>query len=63
MAPKSTNTPEQGRVQLCGVKNCCPSVDFTDPKQVVLKDDFNGRIQLTLEQWQDLKTKFASKTN
>lgn len=61
MAPQST--PERGTVQLCGVFGCCPTVDFTDPKVVVLKDDFNGKVQFTPEQWQDLKNKFAPKPN
>lgn len=61
MGNMSQRTPEKGIVKLCGVQGCCPSVDFTDPQMVVLKDDFDGQIQLTQDQWQDLKTKFASK--
>lgn len=53
-------TPEKGTVKLCGVQGCCPSVDFTDPQKVVLKDDFGGQVQLTRDQWQDLKARFAS---
>lgn len=55
--------PEKGIVKLCGVQGCCPTVDFTDPQKVVLKDDFGGQVQLTKKQWQDLKTRFASKTD
>lgn len=51
--------PEQGKVKLCGVQGCCPEVDFTNPEQVVLRDDFGGSVQLTRDQWSDLKTKFA----
>lgn len=53
---------ETGIVRLCGVQGCCPTVDFTDPQKVVLKDDFGGQVQLTLDQWQDLKAKFASQS-
>lgn len=56
-------TPEKGTVKLCGVQGCCPTVDFTDPEKVVLKDDFGGKVQLTRDQWQDLKSKFASKSD
>lgn len=58
----SQRTPEKGIVKLCGVQGCCPTVDFTDPQKVVLKDDFDGQIQLTQDQWQDLKVRFASKS-
>ncbi len=54
-------THEKGIVKLCGTQGCCPTVDFTDSQQVVLRDDFGGQVQLTREQWQDLKVKFASK--
>ncbi len=57
----SGGVPEQGMIKLCGVDGCCPSVDFTDPQKVVVNDDFGGRVQLSREQWDDLKTKFASK--
>jgi hypothetical protein len=50
-----------GMVKLCGVKGCCPTVDFTDPEKVVLADDFGGKVQLTREQWTELKTRFAQK--
>lgn len=55
----SQHTPEKGTVKLCGVQGCCPVVDFTDPKKIVIKDDFGGHVQLTPNQWQDLKTRFA----
>lgn len=57
----SKRVPEQGQVVLCAVQGCCPTVNFTDPQRVVLTDDFGGRVQLTHEQWQDLKGKFANK--
>ena len=52
-----------GTVKLCGVQGCCPTIDFTNSKKVVLKDDFGGKVQLTREQWADLKAKFASKSD
>ncbi len=55
--------PEMGTVKLCGVQGCCPTIDFTNSKKVVLKDDFGGKVQLTREQWADLKAKFASKSD
>jgi len=48
-----------GMVKLCGVQGCCPTVDFTNPGKVVLADDFGGKVQLTREQWTELKTRFA----
>jgi hypothetical protein len=54
-------TPEKGIVRMCGVQGCCPTIDFTNPLKIVLKDDFGGKVQLTPDQWQDLKTKFVSK--
>jgi hypothetical protein len=55
-------TPEMGIVALCGVQGCCPTIDFTDPNQIVLKDDFGGKVQLTQEQWAELKTRFATES-
>ena len=52
-------TPEMGTVKLCGVQGCCPTVDFTDSEMVVLADDFGGKVQLTREQWTELKTRFS----
>ncbi len=53
---------EIGKITLCGVQGCCPTVDFTDPEKVVLTDDHGGRVQLTKAEWQDLKTKFAMRS-
>ena len=53
--------PEKGTIKLCGVHGCCPTIDFTNPEKILLKDDFGGQVQLTSEQWKDLKEKFASK--
>jgi hypothetical protein len=52
---------ETGVVALCGERGCCPVVDFTFPGKVILRDDLGGRVQLTREQWADLKDKFASR--
>ena len=57
----SQRKPEKDIVKLCGVQGCCPTIDFTDSQKVVIKDDFGGQVQLTPDQWQDLKTKFAAK--
>ena len=57
----SKSTPEKGTVRLCGVQGCCPTIDFTDPEKIVMRDDFGGKVQLTHDQWQDLKDRFASK--
>ncbi len=57
------NIPEVGTVKLCGVQGCCPTIDFTDPQKIVLKDDFGGQVQLTQDQWVDLKAKFGSKAD
>lgn len=59
----SKSIPEKDVVTLCGVQGCCPTVDFNDPEIVVLKDDFGGQVKLTRNQWTDLKTKFATKSD
>ena len=56
----SQRVPEQGMVKLCGVAGCCPSVDFSNPEKVILKDDFGGQVELTRAQWKDLNDKFGS---
>lgn len=53
-------SPEKGVVALCGERGCCPEVDFTFPGRVILRDDIGGRVKLTLEQWEDLREKFAT---
>lgn len=55
----SQRTPEMGMVKLCGAKGCCPTIDFTDSEKIILKDDFGGKVELTREQWADLKARFA----
>ncbi len=59
MTPQRS-TPESGVVKLCGVQGCCPTIDFTDPGgKVILADDFGGKVQLTREQWTELKKQFV----
>jgi len=53
-------TLEQGTVKLCGTQGCCPAVNFDDPNEVVLTDDFGGRVRLSRDEWQDLKSRFAT---
>jgi hypothetical protein len=53
---------EEGIVTLtCGGGDCCPTVDFTNPEKVVIKDDFGGQVELTQKQWGDMKARFSSK--
>jgi len=56
-------TLEVGMVKLCGLRGCCPTVDFTDPEKVILADDLGGKVQLTRAEWTDLKTRFAQKSD
>lgn len=56
-------TPEEGVVRLCGVQGCCPTINFTNPEMVILQDDFGGKVQLTREQWTELKARFDQKTD
>ncbi|MGH3886164.1 MAG: hypothetical protein ACRDSZ_06260 [Pseudonocardiaceae bacterium] len=41
----------KGRVvTLCGVQGCCPTAEFTGDS-VVLRDDFQGKVTLTRDEW------------
>lgn len=51
---------EDGVVMFCGDSGCCPSIDFTDPETVILKDDFGGKVRLTREQWSLFKKRFLT---
>lgn len=51
---------EKGLVALCGDRGCCPTLDFSNPNKVILRDDIGGRVSLTREQWEDLKERFAA---
>lgn len=57
---KDREPEEVGKVTLCGVQGCCPTVDFTDAEKVVITDDHGGKVQLTNLEWADLKAKFAA---
>ena len=46
---------KNNRVRSCGVQGCCPTIDFTDPQNIILKDDFGGKICLTKDQWEWLR--------
>ncbi len=53
-------SPEQGVITLCGVQGCCPTVDFTQADEVILRDDHGGQVRLTRAEWAELKQKFAT---
>lgn len=46
---------ETGVLTLCGVQGCCPTVDFTNPEEIVLRDDHGGMVRLTQAEWGELK--------
>lgn len=52
---KPAGKAESGVLTLCGVQGCCPTVDFTNPAMVVLKDDHGGEVKLTQAEWGELK--------
>jgi hypothetical protein len=58
MQNQSKVVPEIGKVTLCGVQGCCPTIDFSDPNFVVITDDYGGTVKMKREHWTDLKAKF-----
>lgn len=54
-----SRVPETGVVRLCCSSSCCPTVDFTDPDVVTIKDDFGGEVKLTRDQWHEMWAKFT----
>ncbi len=52
---QETELPKPGVLTLCGTKGCCPTVDFTNPNEVVFKDDHGGTVRLTQAEWKELK--------
>jgi hypothetical protein len=41
-------------IQLCGVQGCCPVVAIHDDlDQIIITDDFGGKVTLTKEQWRE----------
>lgn len=51
--------PETGVLTLCGTQGCCPTVDFTNPNEVVFRDDHGGVVKLTRTEWSELKKTFT----
>jgi hypothetical protein len=37
-------------IALCGVQGCCPTAEISDTG-VVLRDDYNGSMRLTQDEW------------
>ncbi|MPZ89889.1 MAG: DUF397 domain-containing protein [Nitriliruptorales bacterium] len=46
-------------VALCGVQGCCPTAEFTD-SEVVLRDDHDGEVRLTRDEWDAFLVKAKS---
>ena len=57
--PESRFTPEVGKVKLCGTDDCCPTIDFADKNNIIIEDDFGGKVVFTAKQWADLKSRFG----
>ncbi len=47
---KDSNAGVQS-IALCGTKGCCPTVEVSD--NVVIADDFGGKVTLTKAQWRE----------
>lgn len=60
MEEKKKYTEEKGVVTLCGGGGCCPTVDFTFPGIVIVRDDYGGKVRLTRDEWNMLKNSFDS---
>ncbi len=57
-----TGDVEKGVVTLCATQGCCPTVDFTNPDEIVLRDDHGGKVKLTRAEWAELKQTFVQPT-
>jgi hypothetical protein len=44
---------------LCGVQGCCPTAEFTQ-EGVVLRDDHQGQMRLTDDEWKGFLAKAKS---
>lgn len=44
---------ESSKMILCGVQGCCPTIELKE-KEVIIKDDFGGKVKLNKDQWNDL---------
>lgn len=42
-------------ITLCGTKGCCPTVEVSG--NVVIADDFGGKVTLTKAQWEEAVNK------
>ena len=50
------------RFKLCGEGKCCPEVEITDDKMVVIKDDDGGQVKISVEQVEILFEKMNLKS-
>lgn len=41
------------KISLCGTQGCCPTIEFKKGS-ILIKDDFDGRVKLNKDQWNDL---------
>ena len=47
------------QIVICGrTGGCCPTVDIRK-KDVIIRDDYNGKVRFTTEQWKELKQKIV----
>jgi hypothetical protein len=46
-------------IPLCGVQGCCPTAEFTTDG-VILRDDHEGKMQLTSDEWASFVAKVKS---
>jgi len=53
MTLKKINDSKSIIIKGCGVKGCCPTVEYKGDK-VFVRDDFNNTVKMTLQQWKDL---------
>lgn len=49
-------------VVLCGVQNCCPTIELVSDGGAVIRDDDGGKVTLKPNEWSELKQRVLSKT-
>lgn len=49
-------TTEKKVILYCGKKDCCPVITIRK-KDIIIEDDFGGKVRLTKEQFKFLKEK------